>query len=244
MHRPPHGFSRPEVGDRSFAAWLRGLPVRLDRRTVHSHRGLPLPSWSAAVVALDLGEGDLQQCADSILRLHAEYLWAADRETEAEYHFTSGDPSSWSSWVRGERFRVHGSRVERVSGAPRSDDHRSFRRWLQHLFRYAGTLSLASDSRTVDPTEELEPGDFFVLPGSPGHAVMILDVAADADGTQVALIGQGFTPAQDFHVLRSGDATALNGVWFPLPHNPNDSLEVPTWAPFPRTSARRFTIPP
>ncbi|WP_438356947.1 DUF4846 domain-containing protein [Cystobacter fuscus] len=34
-----------------------------------------------------------------------------------------------------------------------------------------------------------------MLGGSPGHTVMVLDVARDAEGRRVALLGQGFTPA-------------------------------------------------
>ena len=236
----PAGFARGPAAEGSFAGWLRRLPLRLDRTTVLLHNGAPIAAPAAAVVLLDLGQGDLQQCADSILRLHAEYLWSGGRTAGLRYHFTSGDPSGWREWVDGEAFRVRGSRVERLEGQLRPANHASFRAWLHNLFLYAGTLSLARDSRAVPASVAIEAGDFFLEPGSPGHAVLVLDVATAGDGRRVGLVGQGYTPAQEMHVLRGGDATVLDGAWFPLPTAPGETLSVPSWRPFPRASARRF----
>jgi hypothetical protein len=237
----PAGLTRVEVTPDSFAAWLRSLPVREDRDHVLSFRGRQVASPSAAVAVVDLGRGDLQQCADSLLRLHAEYLWATGRAALAEYHFTSGHLSSWAAWVRGERVRVSGSQVETFSGSPRSSTHESFRAWLQQLFIYAGTMSLELDSQPVASLGAVAAGDFFVLPGSPGHTVMVLDVAIDPNGKRFGLIGQGYTPAQDFHVIASSFTEVIGQVWFPLPEGESETLHVPTWQPFPRSSARRFS---
>jgi hypothetical protein len=236
----PAGLTRVEVAPGSFAAWLRSLPVRKDREQVLSFRGRQMSSPSAAVVAIDLGRGDLQQCADSLIRLHAEFLWSKGRASLAEYHFTSGHLSSWPGWVQGERVRVSGSRVETFSGSRRSTEHESFRAWLQHLFIYAGTMSLALDSEPVSVGTGITAGDFFVLPGSPGHAVIVLDVAVDCDGKRFGLVGQGYTPAQDLHVISSTFPEVSGHVWFPLPVGEGETLHVPTWLPFPRDSARRF----
>jgi hypothetical protein len=70
----PPGHVRVSLEAHGFGAWLRGLPIRLDRSEVRSYLGREVFAPAAAVVALDLGGGDLQQCADTILRLHAEYL--------------------------------------------------------------------------------------------------------------------------------------------------------------------------
>src|SRR5699024_8892453 len=88
---PPQGYQRVAVAPGSFGEFLRGLPLRTDRKTVLSYRGARLSSPSAAVVAMDVGERDLQQCADTIIRLHAEYLWSAGKQRALGYHFTSGD---------------------------------------------------------------------------------------------------------------------------------------------------------
>ncbi len=234
---PPRGYTRVELDGGSFGRFLRDLPVRSDRTNVLSYRGRPLSSPSAAIVALDVGERDLQQCADTAIRLHAEYLWSAGKYARLGYHFTSGDQTRWTDWQRGERYRISGSKVQRVHRGAVAHTHAQFRRWLDTVFMYAGTRSLRFDSEAVEGA--IEPGDFFVAPGSPGHAVIVLDVAHKADGKRVALLGQGFMPAQDLHVIRGQDSDVKNGVWFELPDQ-GETIDTPSWRPFSRSEARRF----
>ena len=236
---PPEGFARVEVAEGSFAAWLRGLPLVFDSTTVRSYDGSVLTRPAAAVVSMDVGTRDLQQCADSAIRLHAEYLWHSGRADEAAYHFTSGDRTAWKDWRAGERFRVSGSKVERLRGSARANSHATYRGWLDQVFMFAGTQSLAKDSDEVATDEELQAGDFFVQGGSPGHAVVILDIVEDGSGTRLALMGQGFMPAEDFHVL-GWPGVAIDGVWFELPQTDGGRIATPSWAPFKRIEARRF----
>src|SRR5262249_27191923 len=119
--------------------------------------------------------------------------------------------------------------------AAQAPTHAAFRRYLDLVFTWANTGSLAAQARRV-PLSELLPGDLLVLPGAPGHAVLVLDVAATSDGPGVALIGQGFMPAQSFHVLRP----ARGSPWFAIdPAAPG--LQTPFWpAVFPWSSLRRL----
>jgi hypothetical protein len=74
------------------------------------------------------------------------------------------------------------------------------------------------------------------MPGSPGHAVLVLDLARAADGRRVALLGQGFMPAQSFHVLRP----SREGTWFAI--DPGTSgIKTPFWPTFPWSSLRRLS---
>ncbi len=237
----PAGFARVEAKPGSFALWLRGLPLEQDRVQVRSYKGDPIQASAAAVLHWDVGEVDAQQCADSILRLWAEYLWQAGRADEAAFHFTSGDETSWTGWRKGERFSVQGAKVKKSVGQARANTHEEFRRWLDLVFRYAGTRSLPTDSAALSPKAPLQPGDFFVQPGGPGHAVIVLDVATHPDGRRVGLVGQGFMPAQDFHVLKGSSPEAVEGVWFVLPDDAAGVLDVPSWRPFARDEARRFS---
>lgn len=236
---PPEGFQRVARPSDGFATWLRGLPLLRDRQTVRAYDGRRLASPSAGVVSMDVGDRDLQQCADSAIRLHAEYLWARNRSDQLAYHFTSGDEVRYSDWVDGERVRAVGSKVTRRSGARRADTHTSMRRWLDLVYRYAGTRSLRRDSERVD-ADDVRGGDFFVAPGSPGHAVVVLDVAIHPDGRRAVLLGQGFMPAQEFHVLRDPGSHTLEDVWFVLPDSADGSVETPSWRPFALRDLRRF----
>lgn len=233
----PRGTRRIPLAAGGFPAWLRRLPLHRDRRTVRAHDGRALIRPAVAVATLDVGSRDLQQCADSAIRLHAEFLWSVGRAHEAAYHFTSGDRSRYADWLRGERFRVRGATVKRRRVRPVRGGRATWRAWLSHTFMYAGSASLRHDTDAVAPGAPLEPGDVFVAPGFPGHVVMILDVVQSPDGTRLALVGQGFMPAEDFHVV--GAPWARDGVWFQLPEA-GGTLVTPSWRPFRRAEARRF----
>ena len=233
----PAGFERVEVPTGSFSSWLRDLPVRTDRTQVLSYRGERLARPSAAVLLVDVGSRDLMQCADSILRLHAEYLWSDGRSREAAYRFTSGDETRWADWTRGERFVIRGNQVERKTGAARPSHHGSYRAWLDLVFTYAGTTSLARDTPSPAPASPVAAGDFYVDPGFPGHAVLVLDVV-EKGTVRLGLIGQGFMPAEEIHVLKSEQA--VEGTWFPLPDASHPSLATPSWRPFLASARRRF----
>ena len=234
----PQGFARVALSPASFGAWLRALPLAPAGSAVRSFRGavvLPADHDSlAAVVDLDVGDQDLQQCADSVIRLHAEWLFARGRR-DASYRAASGAPMPFARWAHGERM-VASKLTFTWSPAARADgSHASYRRWLDGVFTYANTGSLARDADKV-PEADLSPGDFVVQAGAPGHAVLVLDVARAAGGRRALLLGQGFMPAQSFHVLRPA---AGAGPWFIVEPGAG-ALETPFWTPFPWKALRRF----
>lgn len=229
----PAGFTRVPVASGSFGAFLRELPLAPDGTPVRTHAGDPIAAPAYAVVDLDVGARDLMQCADSIIRLRAEHLFSAGRLDEIAFHFTNGDLARFSRWSEGFRPTLQGRTkvVWRKSARPASD-HATLRRYLDTVFMWAGTASLARHTPAAEGN--VRPGDFFVLGGFPGHAVLVLDVARSAGGETRLLLGQGFMPAQSFHVLRAPDG----GAWFPYD---GGDLLTPSWpTPFPRTSLRRF----
>ena len=233
---PPPGYTRVEVEEDSFGAWLRGLPLRAAGTPVRDFRGERLragdDAFVAAVAELDVGSANLQQCADSIIRLHAEWQWARGQQERITYRFTSGHRAEWKRYAAGERARVSGSRVTWVKKGKVDGSREAFRAYLDLVFTYAGTMSLAAEAKRPG-RDEVRPGDFFVLGGSPGHAVLVLDVARNAEGERVALLGQGFIPAQDFHVLSPSE----EGPWFSLE---GEEVATPFWKPFPWTALRRL----
>lgn len=238
----PAGYTRAPL--EGWPAWVRALPMKPAGSPVRTWRG---DTWMSGadrrllgVVELDVGQADLQQCADTVLRLRIEHLWQQRALAEAAgqvppdigFHYTSGDLSRWSAWAAGDRATIKGSDVTWTRRAAPSASRATFEAWTRDLFNYAGSLSLAREGSPV-ASAEVAPGDFLSLGGSPGHAVVVLDVARDAAGQPVVLIGEGFMPAMDLHVL----AGPLEG-WWPV----GDSLQIPTWVePFPWTKLRRFT---
>ena len=195
---PPVGAVRRPADP--WGAHLQALPLRSAETPVHTYDGRVV-AHDARVVDLPLVAGDLQQCADSILRLRAE--WLRDQGRSVSFHATSGDPMPWSRYQGGERAAAVGRGLQWSGGrGPATWDQ-----YLRALFTWAGTLSL--EAHDTQPTTDLAAGTVLVRGGSPGHAVLVLDVADGPDGTWL-LVGEGYMPAQDFHVERGP-----NGGWWP-----------------------------
>ena len=237
---PPPGYTRRPAPRGSFAAYLRSLPIRSDRTDVLLYDGSPAPMPSAGVIPLDLGPRDLHQCADTIARLRGEYLWSAGRAEEAAFHFTSGDLSRWSNWRRGRPLVVRGREVSVGRSSPKPETYASYRIWLDRIFTYASTRSLHRDATRVPTDAPLAAGDFFLHPGSPGHVVIIADLALGPNGAQAGLIVQGYIPAREVHVVSPERERSVGGAWFALGSGADAALHTLTWRPFERASAWRF----
>lgn len=234
----PAGATRVEAERGSFAAWLRALPLKQGKPEVLMFDGRKKANQAAhaAVIDIDTGNRDLQQCADAVIRLRAEYLWHADRRKDIVFTFTSGDRAEHARWAEGYRPIVKGNQVTWSRTAKADDSYASFKGYLDTVFTYAGTRSLARDLRETKASDPYEIGDVFVQGGSPGHAVIVVDVATRADGRRVFMLAQSYMPAQDIHVLRNAADEKLS-PWFEA--NVGDTLRTPEWT-FKWTDRRRF----
>ena len=235
----PAGYSRPTAADGSFGGWLRGLPLKPGRPDVRLFDGRlkSLQSVHHAVVDIDTGTRDLQQCADAIMRLRAEYLFASGHQADIAFKFTSGDLARWTEWSRGMRPAVTGQRVSWRAAAATDDSYPNFRRYLDTVFTYAGSHSLEKELAPVRPDRRVAPGDVFIQGGFPGHAVMVVDVAHHADGSTIFLLAQSYMPAQDIHVLVNPRDELLSPWYRDARTAP---LVTPEWT-FPPGSLRQFT---
>src|SRR5689334_13565037 len=74
---PDHFERMPDSG---FGQWLRQMPLKTDK-TVYLYNGEKKQNQSAQFAVLDVsvGKNDLQQCADAVMRLRAEYLRFTNR---------------------------------------------------------------------------------------------------------------------------------------------------------------------
>lgn len=234
---PPAGFQRLKLASGSFGAYLRALPILPGRGTVLLFDGRPKHNQlaQAAVIDIDVGKRDLQQCADAVMRFYAEYLRASGREGEVCFRATSGDELPWSRYRAGERPEASKNRIEwRTSRARADASYSGFRRYLDAVFQWAGTASLARGLGKVDAREPVSAGDVFLQGGAPGHAVLVVDVAANDQGERVFLLAQSYMPAQQPHVLRNPGAES---PWYVLPRA--GPLVTPEWT-FDRGARYRF----
>ena len=103
------------------------------------------------------------------------------------------------------------------------------------VFAYAGTLSVAQELKPQS-IAHLQVGDVFIQGGSPGHAVIVVDmVAHPTTGVKMILLAQSYMPAQNIHVLTNPGADT---PWYAV-----DELEgvfsTPEWR-FKGSDLRRF----
>jgi Domain of unknown function (4846) len=232
---PPPGFKRIPVAPGSFAEWLRYLPLKPEGAPVLLFDGRPKPNQSlhAAVIDIDVGKRDLQQCADAVIRLRAEYLYAGGAAERARiaFNFTSGDRVAFARWAEGWRPVVAGNRVDWQKSGAHGTGRQRFAEYLATVFTYAGSKSLERELVPVG-TRKVEGGDVFVQGGFPGHAVIVVDAAEDPNGRRAMLLAQSFMPAQSIHVLKN----PAGGVWYDAAAG---DPATPEWR-FQAGHARRF----
>lgn len=165
-----------------------------------------------SIINYDVGSRDLQQCADALMRLRAEYLFAQKRFEEIGFHFVSGDYYSFNAYCHGKIPIAKGNGVVFISSPPKEKNAVSLRTYLDLVYTYASTISLASELKTA---EEFSIGTVIIHPGSPGHCFIIMDEAITSSGEKLYKLVEGYTPAQSIYVLKNTSEPEL-GYWHSL----------------------------
>jgi len=198
----PTGYKRVADDPGSFTGYLRNIRLK-EQTTVHLYNGLPKQNQTAqyAVLNISVGNIDLQQCADAVIRLRAEYLFAQDQFDQILFYDNDKTAYRFSS--------------------PYTRDN--FNKYLNRVFGMCGSASLAKQLKPVGNFQDLKPGDVIIRGGFPGHAVMVMDVAVHASGKKIYLLAQSYMPAQDIHVLVNPMNTDLS-PWYEV----NDDKQIHT----------------
>ncbi len=219
------GFVRLEAEKESFASYLQNLPLKPDGTKVKYYNGREKSrDVYLAVVDFDLGDRDLQQCADAVIRLRAEYLYEKERFGEIHFNFVSGFHADFSKWAAGNGISVNGNQVSWVTNRNNDNSYESFQKYLDIVYAYASTLSLEKEL-IAKPLSDLAIGDVFIQGGSPGHCVIVVDMAVNNNtGEKIFMLAQSYMPAQDIQILK-GDREG--SPWFS--ENAEDILQTPEW---------------
>jgi len=225
----PSGYERIRVEPGSFAEWLRNLPLKENNSPVYLYNGIKKNNQTAhyAVIEIDVGNKDLQQCADAIIRLRAEYLFSKGTLDSISFNFTSGDTATFRNWINGFRPGVEGNNVIWIKNNIVDSSYKNFRSYLDVIFNYAGSYSLARQLKPKQDIHDIAIGDIFIQGGFPGHAVIVVDAALNSPtGEKIFLLAQSFMPAQDIHILRNPVDSNLS-AWYES--NFGDTLHTPEW---------------
>lgn len=234
----PMGFERVQCHEQEFGYYLQSLPLKEKGTLVSYYDGDQKDSNNVyeAVVDLPIGNKDLHQCADAVMRLRAEYLWKQKRYNEIHFHFTNGFDVPYEEWMNGYRVVVQGNKTNWTAQAVQnpSNTHDDLWDYMETIFMYAGTLSLSRELKSVKE-EALQIGDVFIQGGSPGHAVIVVDVALSKQtGEKKFILAQSYMPAQELQILKNPKG---GGVWYS--DRELDPLKTPEWT-FEKGSLKRF----
>jgi hypothetical protein len=153
-----------------------------------------------ALVNYEVGTRDLQQCADFLMRLRAEYLFANKRFDEICFSFSDGQKYSFNAFLSGLKPVVSGNKVILKQGGTTETNYASFRKYLDIVYTYAGTVSLNKD---LVAASDLTIGTVIITPGTPGHCMIVVDETV-LDGKKKFKLAESYMPAQTPYILKNG----------------------------------------
>jgi len=211
----PAGYKRVAESKDSFGGWLRNLSLKKDRR-VFLYDGSLKRNQHAQFAVLDISVGtkDLQQCADAVMRLRAEYLFSQKRYSEIEFRDNANKAYKWT----------------------KGSDRDAFGKYLETVFGMCGSASLEKQLTPVAGMKNITAGDVLIKGGFPGHVMIVVDVAVNEKGNKVFMLAQSYMPAQDIHIVVNPENSALS-PWYEV----SDASEIitPEWT-FSNQQLRRW----
>lgn len=201
----PDGYTRVAENEHSFGQFLREYPLKPYGSPILLYDGREKTSQSnhEGVFQMHLEPRDLQQCADSVMRIYAEYLYRNGEEDKIRFHFVDGFECDYTHWKQGYRvvFDERGN-PQWVKKAEPGSNEKILEKYLNIIFAYSSTISMQKESKMI-PLKEMMIGDIFLHSGSPGHVVMVVDCCKNDAGNIQFLLAQGFMPAQEFHLIKN-----------------------------------------
>ncbi|MEO6254563.1 MAG: DUF4846 domain-containing protein [Ferruginibacter sp.] len=211
----PAGFERITTGSGSFGDYLESIGLK-EQTTVYLYNGKPKQNQTAqyALLNISVGQADLQQCADAVMRLRAEYLFAQNEFDRIVFYDNDRTAYRFSS--------------------PFTKNN--FSKYLNRVFGMCGSASLSKQLKPVSSFLEIQAGDVIIRGGFPGHAVIVMDIAVNASGKKIYLLAQSYMPAQDIHVLKNPMNTGLS-PWYEV--NDDEIIQTPEYT-FTRNELKRW----
>lgn len=201
----PEGTKRMSSATGSFAEWLGKISLKKDKK-VYLFNGSLKQNQQAQFAVLDIpvGKKDLQQCADAVMRLRAEYLFSEKRFDEIRFWDNAGKLYDWKG----------------------KNNKDGFENYLEKVFGFCGTASLEKQLKPVAGLHEITAGDVFIKGGFPGHAMLVVDIAIAANGKKYFMLAQSYMPAQDIHIVKNPSDEALS-PWYEI--SDSDMIITPEW---------------
>jgi len=224
---PPTDYKRSVIDKNSFQAYLRTLKLKPEGSKVRYFDGSIKSNTEVyhAVVDLDIGDRDLHQCADAVIRLRAEYLWHQKKYDQIHFNFTNGFRVDYSEWMKGKRMIINGNKTSWNNRNNPSNTYQDFWKYMELIFAYAGTASLEKELQPI-AIGDAKIGDMLIQGGYPGHAVIIVDKAVNHENDSfLYLLAQSYMPAQELQILNNPNNDNIS-PWYELKEG---TIKTPEW---------------
>lgn len=140
---PPPGYTRIDVKEGSFEAYLRDLPLRPHGYKVRYYDGREKRDTRVycAVVDMEIGKRDLATMCGCCL-VFGQNICTSRRHTSGSFQFHEWISGDYTKWAEGYRISVKGNQVSWYKAKEEDYSYKTFRAYLDVVFAYAGTLSL------------------------------------------------------------------------------------------------------
>ncbi len=161
-----------------------------------------------SVVNLPIGNKDLHQCADAVMRLRADYLHKQKKYSEIKFLLVSGKWIDYKTFVKNDY------------------SYAKYWKYLEQVFSFANTASLKKQLKSKE-FKDISIGDALVQSGNPyGHAVIVVDICMNKKGEKQFMLAQSYMPAQEIQILYNPLKT--NDVWYNTSEI-NTIINTPEW---------------
>ncbi len=233
----PNDYTRSTLKFNSFGHYLRNLPLKSINEKVRYFNGNTKQAQNVycGVVDLEIGNKNLHQCADAIIRLKAEYHWHQKEYDQIHFNFTNGFRVDYTEWMKGRRMIIEGNNTYWNNHMNPSNNYQDLWDYLELVFTYAGTASLEKELNVID-IKQATIGDVLIQGGHPGHAVIIVDHAIhEITGESIYLLAQSYMPAQEMQILINPNNKKLS-PWYEFD---KEVIKTPEWT-FYESDFKRF----
>ncbi len=206
----PKGFERIMTDSNTFEFYLQHFALKNDN-TVYYYDGTKKEDQQShyAVLDIDMPNKDLQQCADAIMRLRAEYFFKRKEYDKIEF---KNNRQTYNF----QEFLKH-TEVETYE--------KGYSIFMQQVFINCGTYNLEDMLYAKQNANDLTIGDVFVKGGSPGHAMIVVDCAVNkSTNEKIFLLAQSFMPSQSMHIVINPNDKSLS-PWYKV--DTTDNLITP-----------------
>ena len=225
----PESYNMIAADSGSFGHYIAHYDLKTYDAKVINYDGKPYIYQQGHLGVLDVPVPDngLQQCADALIRLRAEYLWEQNKQDKIGFNFTSGHYCSWQKYAAGYRPQINGNKVQFSKTAGFDNSKANFYRYLNLIFTYSGTQSLYDELPKITSQKDINIGDMLIYPGFPGHVMMVVAIAENAQGERLFAFVQGNTPAQSVHIIKNIDGGI--SPWYTIDFENRKYFETPIY---------------